>query len=329
MTLEQTPVSDGRSYGQLGLWLFGVLALLAVILVVLRIGELERFAALAQQAKPEWLLLAFALQCLTYVCAALVWYTALARTGTPHRLRSLIPLGIAKLFTDQVLPSGGISGTLLVMRGLERRKVPPPRAMGVLLVGLVSFYTAYGLAALIGLVVLQLHHTLGTIEVVIATLFAGFVVGVPSAVLSLRRLEDHPSLGRLRRVPGVAPLLKAVAAAPSEPLRDPVLMAKTITLQFTVFLLDAATLYVILYALDQTPSPLLAFASHIVADVVATIGPIPLGLGVFEGTTVVVLTMSDIPIEAALAAALLSRGLTFWLPMLPGMWLARRELAEV
>ncbi len=103
---------------------------------------------------------------------------------------------------------------------------------------------------------------------------------------------------------------------------------KTTTLQFAIFLLDAATLYVILHALDQTPSPWLAFASHIVADVVATIGPIPLGLGVFEGTTVVVLTMSDIPIEAALAAALLLRGFTFWLPMLPGMWLARRELAE-
>ncbi len=325
--MPQRPVSEGRSHGQLGFWLFGVLALLAVILVVLRIGELERFSALAQEAKPEWLLPALALQCLTYVCAALVWHAALAREGTPHRLRSLIPLGIAKLFTDQVLPSGGISGTLLVMRGLERRRVPAPRAMGVLLVGLVSFYT-YGLAALAGLVVLQLHHTLGMIEVAIATLFAGFVVGVPFAVLSLRRLENYPLLWRLWRVRGVAPLLKAIAAAPSEPLRDPVLMAKTITLQFAVFLLDAATLYVILHALDQTPSPLLTFASFIAADVVATIGPIPLGLGVFEGTTVVVLTMSDIPIEAALAAALLLRGFTFWLPMLPGMWLARRELAE-
>jgi hypothetical protein len=31
-------------------------------------------------------------------------------------------------------------------------------------------------------------------------------------------------------------------------------------------------------------------------------------------------------VEPALAATLLLRGFTFWLPMLPGLWLARREL---
>jgi hypothetical protein len=33
-----------------------------------------------------------------------------------------------------------------------------------------------------------------------------------------------------------------------------------------------------------------------------------------------------VPIEAALAATLLLRGFTFWLPMLPGLWIARREM---
>src|SRR4029077_7979535 len=33
-----------------------------------------------------------------------------------------------------------------------------------------------------------------------------------------------------------------------------------------------------------------------------------------------------VAIEAALAATLLLRGLTFWLPMVPGLWLARREI---
>jgi len=34
-----------------------------------------------------------------------------------------------------------------------------------------------------------------------------------------------------------------------------------------------------------------------------------------------------VEVEAALAATLLLRGLTFWLPMVPGLWLARREMA--
>jgi hypothetical protein len=33
-----------------------------------------------------------------------------------------------------------------------------------------------------------------------------------------------------------------------------------------------------------------------------------------------------VPVEAALAATLLLRGFTLWLPMFPDMWLARRAL---
>jgi hypothetical protein len=48
-------------------------------------------------------------------------------------------LGIAKLFTHQVVPTGGVSGAILVVRGLARRGVPTNVAMAVLLVGLVAF----------------------------------------------------------------------------------------------------------------------------------------------------------------------------------------------
>ena len=60
---------------------------------------------------------------------------------------------------------------------------------------------------------------------------------------------------------------------------------------------------------------------------VAMIGPIPLSLGTFEATCVAVLDLLGIPVAPALTATLLFRGFTMWLPMLPGMWLARREFA--
>ena len=49
-----------------------------------------------------------------------------------------------------------------------------------------------------------------------------------------------------------------------------------------------------------------------------TLGPIPLGLGAFGAACVGMLNLLGVAIEAALAAMLLLRGLTFWLPMLPG-----------
>jgi len=68
------------------------------------------------------------------------------------------------------------------------------------------------------------------------------------------------------------------------------------------------------------------FVSFAIASMVTTIGPIPVGLGTFEAASVGMLSLLGVSVEAALAGTLLLRGLTFWLPMLPGIWLARREI---
>ena len=307
-------------------WAFGVLALAAVILVVFHLGDLHHFVALAQGAEPLWLLLAVGLQLLTYVCAGAVWYCALARIGQSRPMMSLMQLGIAKLFTDQILPSGGISGTLMVVRGLARRQVPSHLAMGALLVGLVSFYAAYGIAALAALGALWLHNQVNPAVIAIGAVFALFVTGLPLAILRLRRLKDGAWSRRLRRVPGVAQLLDSIAAAPSDLLHSPLVMAKTTFLQLGVFLLDGLTLNVMVLALGQPNSLLSAYAAFMIASVVTTLGPIPLGLGTFEAAAVATLALGGISLEAALAATLLLRGFTFWLPMLPGLWLTRQEL---
>jgi uncharacterized protein (TIRG00374 family) len=93
-----------------------------------------------------------------------------------------------------------------------------------------------------------------------------------------------------------------------------------------IFLLDAATLWVMLLAMGQDVSFLVAFTSFVVSSIVATLSPIPLGLGVFEASPTGMLSALGIPVEAALTSTLLLRGFTLWLPMLPGLWLARRQL---
>lgn len=62
------------------------------------------------------------------------------------------------------------------------------------------------------------------------------------------------------------------------------------------------------------------------ASLAATLILMPGGLGTFETACVAMLTLLRVPVEAALAATLLQRGLTYWLPMLPGLWLSRREI---
>jgi uncharacterized membrane protein YbhN (UPF0104 family) len=51
-----------------------------------------------------------------------------------------------------------------------------------------------------------------------------------------------------------------------------------------------------------------------------------MGLGSFEAVSIGMLRALGVPFEAALSATLLFRGYTLWLPLIPGMFAARRQL---
>ncbi len=328
------PPRERRSW-RLGLsWLFGLLVLATVVLVAAKIGELEHFAEIARDAEPAWLLAAFVLQAMTYVCAAGVWQGALWRAGEHRSFRSIVPLGLAKLFADQALPTGGIGGTVLVVAGLGRRGVARPVGMAALLIGLLSFYAAYLTAVIVALAILYRSHALDPAMVAAAALFVLVAAGIPTFVLLARRWlrrgnHDGPmaTLNRwLGRVPGYTTLTTAMAQAPGRLLRDPLAFAIGYALQLAVFALDAGTLWIMLHAVNANAAPDVAIAAFVMASLAATVGPMPLGLGTFEAVCVAVLNLQGVSIEAALTATLLLRGFTFWLPMIPGLLLARREL---
>ena len=119
--------------------------------------------------------------------AALVWRQALGRAGHPRSLGTLVPLGVAKLFTDQVVPSGGVSGAILVGRGLTRRGVPTNVAMAALLVGLVAYFAAYLASVLTSLGILWRHDRANAPVFVVVVIFVAIVVAIPSGVLWYRQ----------------------------------------------------------------------------------------------------------------------------------------------
>jgi len=307
-------------------WLTGALLLGAVVLVATHRAEERALARLLREAQPFWLLGAAGLQVLTYVCAAAVWQRALVFRGDVARLRPLVPLGLAKLFTDQALPSAGISGTLLVVRGLERRGIPGPAAMAAMLTGLVAYYLGYLLATLAAVAILWRHGELGLVILLPAAALCVIAVAVPLAMLALRRQAVRRPPGWLERWPGMRDVTAYLREAPPASLFAPRLLAETALLQLAIFVLDALTLGATLRAVASPVAPSLVFASFVVASLVSTLAWVPGGIGTFEATCVALLHLHGVPVEAALAATLLLRGFSFWLPMLPGFALARREV---
>lgn len=317
---------ESSAAGRRGSWFAGLLLLAGLVLLVTHLGELRQFAVLARQARPQWLLLAVLMQIATYVCVAAVWYLALRRAGQRHTLVSLVPLGVAKLFSDQAMPSAGVSGTAFFISALRRRGVPAHLCMATLLLSLMAYYGAYAIAAAVSILLLWLYHAIHPWMIAVALLFALLAVGIPLGALWLRRVGDRPLPRFATWIPGLQQLLGAIAHAPGELLRSPSLVAASGLLHAAVFALDAGTLWVMLQVVGVEVSFWVALPSFVMASMVATVGPVPLGLGTFEVACVSMLGTLGVPIEAALTATLLLRGFTLWLPMLPGMWLARRAL---
>ena len=308
-------------------WLSGALLLLALALIVSHESEGERLAALVRDARPGWLAVGAVLQIATYFCAAAVWRSALRGHGLRVGVWGLVSLGLAKLFTDQALPSAGVSGTLVVVRGLTRRGIAPGLAMAAMLAGLLALYAAYATAVFAALGFLWQRGELSRVVLALATVFSLVAVAVPLGVFWLGGHAHRVPRAWLHRLPGVHDALEALGEAPRGTALGPRVVAETLALQLAIFALDAATLDAMLRAVAVRLAPELVFASFMLASVVATLAWVPGGIGTFEGTCVAVLHRHGVAIEAAFAATLLLRGLTFWLPMLPGLWLARRELA--
>lgn len=320
-----------RQKGDLGLssiwaWLPGLLLFGLLIVFVARFSEFEQFLKLAADADPRWLLAGIVAQALTYVCAGGVWWLALQRAGRHLPLGEFAPLGLAKLFADQAIPTGGASGTLLVTAGLRNRGIPLRLAFFAMLVEMFSYYAAYFVAAAVGFAVLFAEGRLGVVLAIAFALFTLVTVAVPlGAILMKVGSKRHPPAW-VMKFKMARFILVEVAEAPLRELVTFRLLAGTFTFQIAIFLLDTATLWFAFRSVGVTIEPLVVLTGLAAGQVGATIGPVPLGLGTFEGAAIGVFSMLGVSVEPALMAVVLFRGLSFWLPMLPGLWFARREL---
>ena len=308
-------------------WLLGGVLVAGIVYAVTHLSDVKQVLTLLRQVRLSWLSVALALQLGTYICAARVLQRALGQHGVRQRLRGLMYLGLAKLFTDQVVPSVGLGGSLLIARGLERRGVPAGAALGALVTSLAAYYIAYALVAPVSLLMLWRRGALGGPVLALVTAFCFVIAILPVGLFWMRArgLRHLPEWAT--RLPSVRDAVHALLSLSPHLLRAPQLIGETVSLQVAIFGLDAATLGVMLAALGQSVQPDVVFATFVVSSVVATLTFIPAGLGTFDATCVALLHAHGATLEAALAATLLFRVLTLWIPLAPGLWMARREVA--
>ena len=307
-------------------WLFGGALLAAVVGVALHFSEGREFLRLAEAAEPWWLGIAVALQAATYLAQGEVWRGVGRAAGIALPASAAYGLSLAKLFVDQALPSGGISGTVVVAHSLGERGIPRPAVMAAVVVNTASYYAAYVSSLACALCITIVRHQANRLVELVAVVFALFAIGVTVAVLVLSG-RGAATVGKwLARLPPLRDALRFLEDADPRLSRSPRLLFGAGLLHLAIVFLDAATVWVLIRALGATASASGVFASFMISSLFRTVGVLPGGLGTFEATAVLTLKMIGVDIPVALAATLLFRGLSFWLPMLPGLWLSRRAM---
>ncbi|MGN6156441.1 MAG: lysylphosphatidylglycerol synthase transmembrane domain-containing protein [Sphingomicrobium sp.] len=307
-------------------WLLGLLLAAAVVFAAFHWGDVKKFAQLVSHSKPLWLLAAFAAQLLTYVALAAEWFVVLRACECDTSFTRLLPLTLTKHFADQMVPTAGMSGNVVVVDRLRTLGASRKVAVAAVILTIISYYASYAIAALGVLFLLWLMSENSWAMVGLISVFLVVAAGIPSLALWLQKKGRKAIPKWLRSVGPVRELFDMIGEAPEKLVRSKELITELTVLNGITFALDGLTMQFCLYALGIDVPFASAFIAFIIASIVVTLGPIPMGLGSFEAVSIGTLRLAGVSFEAALSATLLFRGFTLWLPLLPGMIAARRDL---
>jgi uncharacterized protein (TIRG00374 family) len=307
-------------------WLLALLLIAGVVVAVLHWGDVKKFAQLVAHSKPLWLIAAVAAQLLTYIALALQWMRVLRAGKSRAPFGKLLGLTVAKHFADQMVPTAGMSGNVVVVDRLQAIGADRPVALATLIMTIIAYYASYGVASLVALVLLWWHGHTSWVVLGLIGASLGLSAAVPALALWLHRKGARAIPRWLRRIRTVCELFDMIKEAPARLMRSERLIGELSLLNCAVFALDGLTMQLCLFALGLNVPFSTAFSAFILASIVVTLGPIPMGLGSFEAVSIGTLRAMGVPFEAALSATLLFRGYTLWMPLIPGMFAARRQL---
>jgi len=309
-----------------------VLALLIVAILALAVikrGELVDLWRELKVLKATTVLLALACQLGKFLAVALTFHLLLRVLNHRIPIPYLFASGLAMVFFNQAVPSMGTSGNAYMYTALQRRGVSGGSAIIVTILNVLTYYIAFFLLALGAMIYLGLAHALHGGHVVGIVVFFGMMISLfvwirfrtqskdrlDRTIHDINRIVERLSRGT---VPEAIPDHFADDFFEGRALiiRSKKRFILPVITQFAMFLADSATLYVIFRGFGS-PAVLYRYvvAGYVVGIILYTFAFVPGALGVYEAGMTGMFIALGIPPAKALAATILFRGFSFWLPI--------------
>mgnify|MGYP005856216701 CR=1 FL=1 len=316
------------------------------VLLVLRFDELVAVLATLAAGQWQWIALAALLQVIYFVLYAALYQSGFAVVGVHSRTVELVPVLFASIFFKAIVPSGGVSSLALFVDYAIRRGQSSVRAVEGSLLVLIADLGAIAPLALGGLLYLATQGLLEAYQTVAVAIYLVQVAGLigllfagrwaPHRLCKLLELAQRGlnRLARIARRPGLPVDWASRQAgefthAGRSISQNPRGLRRTLGIALFDDLLNMVSLYAIFLAYQQRLSLGALVATFAINMVFSVVTLIPHGIGVAEGTTVLVLTALNVDLEPAIAITVAFRGLDVWLPIFIGFFFARRYGARV
>jgi glycosyltransferase 2 family protein len=307
----------------------GLFLLLILAFSIIHFGQIENLVSSLKQINPPWFVLAIFFQILTYIAQAEIWWLVLHFKEKALPFSSLISLSFSKVFIDHTIPSGGMVGSIAVTNFLLKLDISKEGAILTIAIQVFSKYIAYFGSFLLSIGILWYYDYLSKTLVYLTIIFTIVVLIFLLLTFFLWHKITNKSDGKipkfLMKYRFVNTFLEFSKTIPRDLIFQTYIMLPSVILQILIFLLDAATLWAIIKGLNTSLTLSGAFITHVISSAIGTISPIPGGLGILDGGAIAILHLFNIQIEVALVAILIYRGITYFLPMIPGAIVTHRE----
>lgn len=328
-------------------FLIAFLLFLGIAFILGRISEVEAMVATLQQGNIWFILLGIACLLIWLVNLAASYQSALRIVGIEENLREMIPLAAASFFANVVTFGGVASGTAMMISHAKKKQYSAARAMIAYVLMIEFDYIGLLSILSVGILVLIRRNNLPAAEItasfiliVLATGLASLLyLGMHSAsqlervLVSLTRLVNmllKPFTRRKFLDESNAHEFSMDAADGLKEIRNnPKQVIWPVLLAITSKSLLLAILFLMFLAFDTPISVGTVIASFGIASLFVIVSPTPSGLGVVEGALAFALISMYVKPSNSTLITLSYRAITFWLPVLIGMfafrWIGRNK----
>ena len=323
------PSFNGKPYTiNLKKFIFPVLFLIIIMIIFFKVSELKEIGRLFLQMK--WYLLAVILlsQIINLGLQSGTYYNIFKILKFPHiNFFKLMRITLVMIFLDFTIPSYGIAGNIYMLKFLTKRGHKEGKVLMMIVLQLITYYIS-----LISLIIVTLTYFfiktnhLGLFQIIVAIGFVSLFVAVYFIVkYLLGNREKAP-----KRMTWIAK--KALKLKDGEELTTRInlflkdfykdldwikhnkkIMIKPIIIQFTKFLSDGLTVFLIFLALGHLATYGVSLSTFAFGKLFGLITFIPGGFGATEGSMTLTSNALGIGLELSITAMLIYRFFSYWL----------------